>query len=78
MVLILLYLYFSGQPDAFGLVGGRCFASPDEEFTWVAVFYCLEVAIELVELIEVSEVVADADGGIDAFDLACPEGATEV
>lgn len=41
-------------------------------------FDCLKIAIELVEFVEVTEVVADTYGGVDAFDLAGSEGTTEV
>lgn len=76
--MILLDLYFPRQPDAFRLIGGRGFAGPDEEFIRIAGLDCLEIAIELVEVIEVAEVIANADGGIDALYLAGPKRTTEV
>lgn len=76
--MILLDLYFLGQSDAFGLIGRSSLAGPYEEFIRVVCSNDLQIAVELIEIIEIAEIVAHAYGWVYAFDLACSEGATEV
>ncbi len=41
-------------------------------------FYCLYVAVELVQLFKIAKIITDADGRVDAFGFADAERAAKI